>query len=177
MRIAFHKMINLVVAALVFAQTTMGHGSSHAHVGGGEDHTHANKVTDDDDHTSHHHASHHHDEQADDCTHKTVMRLERVSVQHTHITCLGFEIVIPDFDDSQSHETGSNLLKFVGLIDDCTIQLVGRSLDTNLLSPFADDNSIEEIVTSPSKESRFPQFLSEPLCDAARFERTGVLLI
>ena len=169
------KAMNLLLSALVLAWGFVPPGFEHAHAGGGDsDHQHdeCREVA--------HHDSHDHD--TDDGHHEhateTDVTLLVDHVLHLHWRLLGVELSVPvsvepaDGDDEDT--VPPPVVRVTNEIVPATQAgpLFGRVLLVASCAPSADVvRNLEPIPRPPNLVT------SIPLCDSARLERSGVLLV
>ncbi|MDC0934824.1 hypothetical protein OAS39_00965 [Pirellulales bacterium] len=170
-----YNAVSVLLTALMLAGSVGAHAFGHAHVGGDEFHSHADGAIVVHDCGSHRCAYCNDHQEQHRCTGD--YPLAAASVSHTHLTLFGFDFSIPPAGDSDDDHDNPLSTTFVGLSDDCPIVLVARSLDIDLLRALLLTASVGDLVASPTATFAMPQAPSAPLCDSARFERSGVLLI
>jgi hypothetical protein len=167
--------MNLLLSALVLAWGFVPPGFEHAHAGGGDsDHQHdkCREVS--------HHGSHHHD--TDDGHHEhateTDVTLLVDQVLHLHWRLLGVKLSVPvpvapaDGDDEDT--VPPPVVRAMNEIVPATQAgpSLGRAFLAGICAPSADVvRDLEPIPRPPNLVT------SIPLCDSARLERSGVLLV
>lgn len=159
--------LKLLLAAAVLVGSVMPPAIQHAHAGGDKTHDHwANKQ-----HTPHRH-SHHHGERN---------KVAEEQKAHRHLHLFGFDLHLP-VNESPTTPGRGNQSSGEELI-------LVRLLDTD--AAMTSQQSVERLfVTVPSLATISPETAgltlqsdqrerstSNPLCDSARCERSGVLLI
>jgi hypothetical protein len=170
-----HNAVTLLLTALLLANGISAHGFDHAHAGGDESHSHADDAV-----VRHGHSSQEcprHNDHPENHPHKCESYLTAASVSHVHLTLLGFDFSFPDSDNSNGGDDASRTSTFLRLSNDCTVKLLARSLNIDLLRTLSLKASAGDVVAIHSATSAAPQVPSAPLCDRARFERSDVLLI
>lgn len=169
------KTMTWILTALLLVNGIGTHGFHHAHARGEESHSHASKGVEAPKHAApgHSHCDHHRGEQS----HGNVCDLAAGAILHTHISLFGIDLSIPHSDDSRDDDEENHSSVFVRTHDNCANLLVARSLDIDHLRTLALIATCRDAVGNPVAALTLPQVLSTPLCDSARFERSGVLLI
>ncbi len=197
MRILLRQSLAIVLSAAVLATAMLPPAVCHTHQGGDvqhahsatDTHSHAHHSDSSDSHAASHHASgdcdHSHErtadhvvKQADDHAHGL-----EPAVAHRHLLIAGFDFTIPqpagDGPGRGDGESSSDRIAVVRLTEDA---FVVQSVEP--ASPFAlagcFDSSIADL--SDANRSALRSLLEAAgdrslLCDSARFERSGVLLI
>ena len=169
------KTMSLLLSALVLGWGFLPPGVQHAHAGG-NDSTHRHS----DCHEVAHHDSHDHDSNSRNHYHETLPDTSLVvgSLVHLHWQFLGIEFSMPapkqpaNGGDDQDTPT----LAVVQVINEAVpnIQL-GPSLGRVFLAAACSLST--DVVRDLEPVPRSPNLVtSTPLCDSARFERSGVLL-
>ena len=172
------KAMNLLLSALVLAWGFVPPGFEHAHAGGGDsDHQH------DTDHDVAHHGSHHHDADAEHHEHAVepddtdVTALVDYAL-HFHWQLLGVEFSMPmPMEPTDGDDEGTVPPAVVRVMNEIVPATqagpaFGRVLLAANCAPSADVvRNLEPIPRPPNLVT------SIPLCDSARLERSGVLLV
>lgn len=165
------KAISWLLTALLLVNGAGMHGFCHAHVEGDEFHSHDNETM-----LSHDCDSHNRDHSQE----KVVgyeSQLAEVSIHHIHLSFFGMDFSQPDSEDSPSDDEETQSSIFVRLTHDCSIVLVAQSLDSDCLRILSLSPTSCDVVTFQVATLSAPQVPTAPLCDCARFERSGVLVI
>jgi hypothetical protein len=171
------KAMNLLLSALVLAWGFVPPGFEHAHAGGDSDHQHdqCREVS--------HHGSHHHD--ADDEHHEHAAEPEDTDgtllvefALHFHWQLLGVEFSMPVPTEPADGDDGGPVPPVVVRVMSEIVPATqaglafGRALLAANCAPSADVvRNLEPIPRPPNLVT------SIPLCDSARLERSGVLLV
>ncbi len=180
MKQLLHRSISLLLTAAVLAGAVLPPAVGHAHVGGDESHSHEQEHAYDD--HVHHHAHQHVDEgHGDDRNGDDVFGS---SVPHLHLSVAGFNFSLPLPIDGHSHRP------FLPMNDDVGVFAVVSLTDDFTIVSQVDlativDVSVADVVTSDvstdedDARARWLKGRADRifLCDSARCERSGVLLI
>lgn len=175
------SVVSVLLTAVLVVNGIGLHGFGHAHVGGEDDHSHVGEATakhkvpishySHDSHDDHHHAQHDENHQCSVCD----SQLSAGLVNHSHFSLFGFEFSIPTSDDSQGDEQ-SQSWEYLCQREDVVVPIV-RSLQSDLLQQTLLATDVCQTVATLREFSATAQVPSLPLCDGARFERSGVLLV
>lgn len=175
---SYQSVVSVLLAAVLVVDGVGLHGFGHAHLGGDQDHSHEDGATaEHDECTCHHcHGDHHHSQHQAESSLACEAELTAGLVEHAHLSIFGFEFSVPISDESQGKHP-SQSLSFICLRDDCVVVPVVRPVHSDLLLQALltteDSQTAEMDLAAPAKA----QVPSPPLCDSARFERSGVLLV
>ncbi len=176
MRISPHqKLISWLLAALLLVNGIGAQGFNHAHAEGNESHSHANDgmVA----HVCGVHRNSHHGDHPTEQPHHGDGDLTPTRVLHTHLSLFGLVFSIPDSEDTHDADEVSQSSSFLRLNDQRNVLLVDRYLDMEFLRTLTLAATFGDAVANHVAVLTSSQVASTPLCDSARFERTGVLLI
>jgi hypothetical protein len=170
-----NNTMNMLLATLLVVNSVGAYGYHHAHAGGDESHSHGGDaiVT----HECDSHTCPEHDDHSRENPNEGETRLASATIAHAHFSFFGFELSIPDSDDSRQHDDDPRSMTFVSLGDDCEVVVSARYADIELLRTLSLTAYNSDVAATPTAEPSTPQVLSKCLCDSARFERCGVLLI
>lgn len=170
--------LELLVATAVLAWTSMPPAIVHSH-SDGEDPAHRHEVC-----AQHHDHHHHHDSShAANHVHERPATLglveSRTSAIHCHWQLLGFWFALPFSGDPNGGEDEGGMAKVAivdladgdGLAAPTTIALAQAICQPG---PAA---SPAVVPSAPTLQTPQRQTISIPLCDSARLERSGVLLV
>ena len=173
--IPFHNAISLLLAAALLTNSVAVTHFSHIHAGGEECHSHGAEA--DHGHVGCHEGGHAHEgisaERDDD---GNVTHLTTGPIPHAHVSLFGFMFSLPSSDKSGPNEDEPDEL--AALDDDPAIVPINhlvRCDDVRPGSPLSCPG--DTIVQIPATKTLCAQVPTPPLCDRARFERSGVLLI
>ena len=174
MRFSSHHSISVLLAASLLANGSGGHGFGHSHVGGDDSHSHADEPT-----VAHdcgtHKCSHRHSN-ADEHPHEVEIQWTLASIFHTHLNLFGFDFSVPASDNPHDDDESRSSM-WICLVDDSAVVLTARTIDIDLLRTLSLKPSADDVTGSAAATFTTPQVPTAPLCDSARFERSGVLLI
>ena len=176
MRYSFrHKAINLLLSALVLAWGVVPSGIQHAHAGG-NDSTHRHG----DCHEAAHHDSHDHDLDDDHHDHATLpdASLLADSVVHLHWQFLGIDFSMPapeqPIDGNDDHGT---IPPAIVRVANEIVLAAQAGPSSSRVFPAVICALSADVVRDVQPVPRPPNLVTSiPLCDSARFERSGVLL-
>ncbi|MFV2069935.1 MAG: hypothetical protein ACC645_23460 [Pirellulales bacterium] len=170
------KTMNLLLSALVLAWGIVPPGFQHAHEGGSDTaHRHDSR------HEVIHHDSHHHDTEDAHHEHATLPEVSRLGdyVVHLHWLFLDmdFSMPVPEEPVDGGDDDGTVPTAFVRVMNEMVPATHAgssfvRMLQAAICMPGVDVVSSLEPIPHPSN-----LVTSLPLCDSARLERSGVLLI
>ena len=164
--------MTLLISALVLTWGTVPPGVQHAHTGGNDSsHQHSDRQ-DEPSHATHCHGSNgSHDERG------IVSGVSLLSdfVVHLHVQWLGIDFSMPVSGDPDDGRDDPDMVP-AAIVCSANRTLPAVPSFGRLLSAVIGIPS-HDVVQSPALLSRGPNFTgSIPLCDSARFERSGVLL-
>lgn len=185
MECLFHKALTLLLTTAVLTGSLVPPGIRHAHAAGDQPHSQGSHV---EAHAGHNHGSrhHHHDSSHEfrDHDESAQARVDNglgQSIAHMHFSFFGF-----DFSFPLPHRDGSDgpltpderQLEVVRLTDDVTpvsrVDVVNAVAVTTAPLDYFDRFDAEMSRSAKSGVRAVDRIL---LCDSARFERSGVLLI
>lgn len=149
------------------------HGYGHSHAEGGVAHTHGASGAH---HEGHCHGECHHDHHDGD---SIVSAFDAAALFHGHFSLLGFEFSTPASDGSDSNnELGAGLFALLSSGKSAASLLAGHLTPEGSIYLLRDAPALSCAVEAEAESlSENPQLEAPPLCDRARFERTGVLRI
>ena len=174
------RTLSLLLSALVLTWGTVPPGIQHAHVGGSDSthrHDHCHEVAH---HDSHDHGSHHHDSHGEDHKHATVSDVCVLSdfVAHVHLRWLGIQLSLPVPEDPADGDAGDSVPVVIVLSVDQTVPPTGAGPSFSRVFLAAICAPSADVVRPLAPIPRPPNLvMSIPLCDSARLERSGVLLV
>ena len=154
------------------------HGFSHRHAGGDESHSHRAHATVDGGHSHDH----------DDCRHHSHVPPEQAiehepdvlagSELHAHLWILGFDLSLPPSDGSEHQDQDTEFVTLLGQ-GNMPFPVVTRHLPAFelLLLQLNAVALTGDVPIDTFDRIGHAQVSTPPLCDCARFERSGVLLI
>ena len=175
--IPFHKAIRLLLAVVLLINGAIASGFRHVHAAGEE--THSHRASDGSHQVCDHVGSHSHKRRSTEAPgHGDRSSLEVRLVAHTHVSLLGIEISLPSSSqsDEEGCEPGSAELYCRNV--DSAIVAATRLAEFELLRPVSSRGlAAVAVPTHHAGTNLFPQFHAAYLCDGARLQRSGVLLI
>ena len=176
----FQTGVSLVLSALMLTGGVAPLGIRHAHAEGGKRHRHEGEQTasSHEDHAHHSESHTHHDAQLP--AHKPGCGCSSIAdaISHIHVTLLGVDFVLPTSDtpDNQQNDDLSDSVVVWLCGESYTGQLTQQN-PRELLPLHARTLDLENVERFVRFISGSPPVTSQPLCDSARLERTGVRLI
>ena len=173
--LSLQRGIRIVLAVGILLGGTVPPGVCHSHEGGALPHRHDGRRVvrhDGDDRHQHEPAGHAH-------AHDESLVSERAP--HVHLNVFGFEITlpIPDRARDDGQDQQANGPSLVAVVSDSPA-IVGQNLNTSsslLLPPAASPDSFGCARYDCNHSVKSAEACAIPLCDSARRERTGVLVV
>ena len=171
------KLISVVLAGILLAASIAPPGIRHTHSVAESDGIH-HQHKDGQQFAGHGH-SHHNDEQRRvSAWQETGTQISGSPTRHLHFYFLGLELTLPDSTPEEGDDNSLRKTEVLAVAQGHKLQLFQTtSSDPTLPNPVLSTHS-----TAPSSAPmqtivlRTPPVSSAPLCDTARFERSGVLL-
>lgn len=181
-RLRRHNSIRAMLVLALLTNSVGVHGYTHSHSDGDAPHahdSHATAATAESDHPCSLALEHFHDDcRAAHLRGAAEHQLSKGQVAHSHLNVFGIDFSIPTPIDSQESHESQHSLAFLRINDEPAIAPTLRveRLDFLRTTLFASQDSITSVAESAAVQSS-PQVFTPPLCDGARLERSGVLLI
>lgn len=189
MKQLLHSVMTILLSGAVLASSVLPPAVCHAHAGGNRHHSHDEPASNDHnrDHGHHHHVAddsdhegHDHQRPANELP-QSEAEIE-LTVAHLHFSIAGFDFSLPlPSDDGSNGPTSDDAgyLQFVRLTDDTTtVSRVDLSAAVELSTPAP--RAFNPSVDAAVQAARWLCARTADrtlLCDSARCERSGVLLI
>ena len=171
-------IVSLLMSVLVLAWGTVPPGISHCHAGGGDA---AHRHGEPDESLHDHSHPHHRDLDGEQNEHPTVpssdVGLLCDTVVHLHMWWLGIELSFPAREDPVNNDEDQDAIPMaiaVEMDEVLPATQTGPSLEQVILAVTSTSNM--DMVADLKPLLRTWVTTSIPLCDSARFERSGVLL-
>ena len=165
---------NLLLSALVLAWGVVPPAVRHSHEGGA-DVNHRHEVAA---HHGHEHHGHSHDEDWHPGGAKVSASVLRGLVVHLHWSFLGLDFSVPLSDDEQSKDGRQAATPaVVRLVDFAPAPTLDTGHSLSIAPVIVALSSLEAALVQAPSLAGFERRQSAPLCDRARRERSGVLLV
>jgi hypothetical protein len=184
LRVRAQRVFSHLLAVTLVVCGSMPPGMCHAHADGDRPHRHdsGHHHAADFDHGHAHYEMDHPDHHAShECSHEHKDAVITEAVPHVHMNFFGFDWTLPISEPNSSDGRGedSHELLFVAVAADqpASVRTVSHSPNDLSLLSFTHPSSAGIAIGEDQFSMKPTEACSIPLCDSARRERTGVLLI